>query len=95
MASFDIFNLKPSGSDLFEDNDSFLADLNEQESSDINGGSYECYSYYDSFSFDFSFNFDNAPKQQQDAIIKSIAPAPSAIVAVTYAGDLGGSGEGF
>jgi hypothetical protein len=40
MANLDIFNLKSTGSDLFEDNENFLDDLSEQESDDVSGGEY-------------------------------------------------------
>jgi hypothetical protein len=36
MANIDIFNLEPSGTELFNDAESFLADLDEQE--DVVGG---------------------------------------------------------
>jgi hypothetical protein len=38
MANLDIFNLEPAGSELFADNENFLADLNDSESGDVAGG---------------------------------------------------------
>jgi hypothetical protein len=38
MANIDISNLDNSGSDLFNDAENFLTDLNEQESGDVVGG---------------------------------------------------------
>ncbi|MGL5807252.1 MAG: hypothetical protein ACRC2R_14130 [Xenococcaceae cyanobacterium] len=48
MANLNISNLEPAGSDLFEDNENFLADLNDSESGDVEGGHYYCgyYPYY-------------------------------------------------
>jgi hypothetical protein len=41
MANIDIFNLETSGSELFNDSENFLADLDEQE--DVVGGWGEYY----------------------------------------------------
>jgi hypothetical protein len=41
MANIDIFNLETSGSELFNDSENFLADLDEQE--DVVGGYSEYY----------------------------------------------------
>jgi hypothetical protein len=38
MANIDIYNLETSGSELFNDDENFLADLDEQE--DVVGGDY-------------------------------------------------------
>jgi hypothetical protein len=48
MANIDISNLDNSGSDLFNDAENFLTDLNEQESGDVVGGwgYYYGYGYY-------------------------------------------------
>ncbi|MGL5875738.1 MAG: hypothetical protein ACRC2R_25820 [Xenococcaceae cyanobacterium] len=43
MANLDIFNLEPAGSELFEDNENFLADLNDSESGELEGGYYGGY----------------------------------------------------
>ncbi|MGL5875737.1 MAG: hypothetical protein ACRC2R_25815 [Xenococcaceae cyanobacterium] len=45
MANLNISNLEPAGSDLFEDNENFLADLNDSESGDVAGG-HSYYGYY-------------------------------------------------
>jgi hypothetical protein len=69
--------------------------LSEQEQVNVDGGWYSCspcysgcYPYYDkfSFSFDFSFKFDTAVTQPKDSIPQRF---------LLFAGDLGGSGEGF
>ena len=44
MANIDIFNLETSGSELFNDSENFLADLDEQE--DVVGGYGWYYGYY-------------------------------------------------
>jgi hypothetical protein len=38
MANIDIFNLESSGSELFDDSENFLADLDEQETNEVLGG---------------------------------------------------------
>jgi hypothetical protein len=38
MANIDIFNLESSGSELFNDSENFLADLDEQETNEVVGG---------------------------------------------------------
>jgi hypothetical protein len=38
MANIDIFNLESSGSELFNDSENFLADLDEQETNEVLGG---------------------------------------------------------
>jgi hypothetical protein len=38
MSNISIFNLNPTGSELFADDESFMADLIEQEFSSVNGG---------------------------------------------------------
>jgi hypothetical protein len=51
MANLDIFNLEPAGSELFEDNENFLADLNDSESGDVAGGYY--YPYYGYYNYNY------------------------------------------
>jgi hypothetical protein len=47
MANLNISNLEPAGSELFADNENFLADLNDSESGELEGGYYGgCYPYY-------------------------------------------------
>ncbi len=38
MSNISISSLNPTGSELFADNESFMADLTEQEFSSVNGG---------------------------------------------------------
>lgn len=40
MANIKIFELRPAGSELFQDSESFLNELNDQATSDVFGGGY-------------------------------------------------------
>jgi hypothetical protein len=46
MANLNISNLEPAGSELFADNENFLADLNDSESGELEGGWYGSYYPY-------------------------------------------------